>query len=318
MNHILISRSAPAPHPCWLEIVAVWLLMTCVGSAGDLFVNNATGDDVRNGRSMESKGAAGGPVRTIGQALRLARAGDRIVLAKTEEPYRESLTLQASKHSGLVGTSFEIVGNGATLDGTRPVPTGAWQHVKADLYRFTPSAKSFHLLYLDGKPAVRKAVPKTGELPELEELEYCLMKGKIYFRAARGNLPVEHNLSHTVLPVGITLYEVRDVVIHDLIVQGFQLDGINAHDGVFGAQLTGLVCRGNGRSGISVGGASRVRIDHCLVGNNGSAQVRTEGSSITHLIANDLVDDGVVPPLLRRGGRVQIQKDDPPAAPTTP
>ena len=317
MNQSHVGRSVPAHHHRWLNFVAAWLLLTGAASAGDLFVNNATGDDVRNGRSLESKGAAGGPVRTIAQALRLARAGDRIVLAKTEQPYRESLTLQASKHSGIAGTSFEIVGNGATLDGTRPVRPDAWQHVEDDLYRFPPSAKSFHVLYLDGKPAVRKPLPKSGKLPELQELEYCLMKGNIYFRAARGKLPTEHDLSHTVLPVGITLYEVRDVVIHDLTVQGFQLDGINAHDGVFGAQLTGLVCRGNGRSGISVGGASRVRIDHCLVGNNGDAQVRTEGASITHLIANDLVDDGVVPPLLRRGGRVHIHKEVP-AAPAKP
>ena len=59
--------------------------------------------------------------------------------------------------------------------------------------------------------------------------------------------------------MGITLYEVRNVVIRDLIVQGFQLDGINAHDGVFDALLKKVTCRGNARSGICVGGASRVR-----------------------------------------------------------
>ena len=80
MNQPYVGRSLPAHHR-WLNLIVAWLLLTGAAAAGDLFVNNATGDDVRNGRSLESKGAAGGPVRTIAQALRLARAGDRIVLA---------------------------------------------------------------------------------------------------------------------------------------------------------------------------------------------------------------------------------------------
>ncbi|MAV36927.1 MAG: hypothetical protein CMJ59_15885 [Planctomycetaceae bacterium] len=316
MNHMLPLRVA-ALVPCWFGIITVWTATTCGLYGGDLYVNNATGDDLRNGRSPESKGAAAGPVRTIAQALRLAKSGDRIVLTKTAEPYRESLTLQASNHSGLLGSPFEIVGNGATLDGTRPVPAGAWQHVRGDVYRFRLRKKAFQLLYLNGQPASRREVPETRELPDLKALEYCLLKGDLYFRAAPGKAPGEHNLRHTALPVGITLYEAREVIVRDLVIQGFQLDGINAHDGVFGAQLTGLICRGNGRSGISVGGASRVLIENCLVGNNGIAQVRTEGSSITHLVGNDLIDDGRVPALLRRGGKVHIQASEP-AAPEKP
>jgi hypothetical protein len=107
------------------------------------------------------------------------------------------------------------------------------------------------------------------------------------------------------LPVGITLYEVRHVVIRDLIVQGFQLDGINAHDGVFGASFIGVTCRGNARSGISVGGASRVRVEGCVVGNNGAAQVRTEGYSHTRVINSHLLDN-TAPPVVREGGTVHV------------
>ncbi len=87
------------------------------------------------------------------------------------------------------------------------------------------------------------------------------------------------------------------------MIQGFQLDGVNAHDGVRETTLSALNCRGNGRSGISVGGASRVRIDACLVGNNGTAQVRTEGFSHTQLIGCDLLDN-TAPRIVREGGRV--------------
>ena len=83
-------------------------------------------------------------------------------------------------------------------------------------------------------------------------------------------------------------------------------DGINAHDNVFGATVLGVVARGNGRSGISVGGASRVTIEASLVGNNGTAQIRTEGFSETKLKNNDLInDDPNAPALVSEGGKVR-------------
>ena len=110
-------------------------------------------------------------------------------------------------------------------------------------------------------------------------------------------------MEYAALPVGITLYEVRNVVIRDLVIQGFQLDGVNAHDSVFNLTLSGLTCRGNARSGISVCGASRVLIDNCLCGNNGDSQVRTEGYSHTRIVNCELLDD-TAPPLKREGGTV--------------
>lgn len=250
--------------------------------AGDLYVNNVSGDDTRDGTAAGSLGAQGGPLRTIARALQKANQGDRIILAKTEEPYRESLTLQAGKHSGVPGRPFELIGNGAILDGTQPVPADAWEQYAGDVYRFRPARLSCFLLYKDGLPAKRRAVSAGAlEPPQLAPLEWCLFRGRVHFRAEKGRLPQRYDLTHTVLPVGITLYEVRDVVIRDLVVQGYRLDGINAHDGVFGATLAGLNCRGNGRSGISVGGASRVSLESSLLGNNGTAQLRTEGSSLT-------------------------------------
>ena len=95
----------------------------------------------------------------------------------------------------------------------------------------------------------------------------------MYFRTEPNRLPQSYDLSYTARQVGITLYEVRHVIVRDLVIQGFQLDGVNAHDGVRDTALVGLNCRGNVRSGISIGGASRVRLDSCLVGNNGAAQL---------------------------------------------
>jgi hypothetical protein len=170
-------------------------------------------------------------------------------------------------------------------------------------------------LFLDGKPVRTVPVEPPGlQLPDLRPLEWCLFERQVYFRTERGRLPQTYAITHSSLPVGITLYEVRHVVISDLIVQGFQLDGINAHDNAFHAALRGLKCRGNARSGISVGGASQVTIEGCVVGNNGTAQVRVEGHSQTQIVDSDLLDN-TAPPLVREGGQVQIEQGKPQTEP---
>jgi hypothetical protein len=279
-------------------------------AARDLFVSNATGNDTNDGASATSLGERQGPFRTISRALRAARNGDRIIVENTGAAYHESLTLQAKRHSGVEGRPFVLVGNGAVLDGTEPVPPNAWEVVENEenMFRFPAERKSFHILYRDGKPVKRQAIAEGVErVPQLEPLEWCLHEGYVYFCTERGKLPWSYELTHTVLPVGITLYEVRHVLVQDLIVQGFQLDGINAHDGATDVELVGLTARGNGRSGISIGGASRVTLEACLVGDNGVSQVRTEGVCHARIINCDLIDRPTAPALDQQGGEVTVE-----------
>ena len=67
--------------------------------------------------------------------------------------------------------------------------------------------------------------------------------------------------------------------------------------------LLGLTCKDNGRSGISVGGASRVRIDTCNASGNGAAQVRTEAFAIVQIVDSTL-DPASAPAIVKDGGRV--------------
>jgi hypothetical protein len=288
--------------------LAIFLLLfvTETSSARDIFVNNVAGDDRRDGSTEVVSGRAGGAVRSLRRALELAEGSDRIIMADTGEPYRESVTLQAGRHTGISARPFTIVGNGATLDGSAPVPKDAWEHVEGNVFRFRAPRTSFQLLFLAGKPLTRQFVDREAGFPELQPLEWCLFDRHVYFRVENDKLPRQYELSHTSLPVGITLYEARHIVITDLVVQGFQQDGLNAHDSVFDATFVGLTCRGNGRSGISIGGASRVRIIACLVGDNGVAQVRTEGFSQTEILNCDLVEGANAPAVVRDGGLVSM------------
>ncbi len=265
-----------------ITVLATTLLVTAARLEGvEWYVNNVKGDDARDGRSEEVSGSSG-PFRTIARALRSAEAGDRILLANTGKPYQESITLQGGSHSGTRSSPFALIGNGAVLDGRKPVPAGAWEFYEGHVFRFRPERMAFQVLYLDDTPATRVDADPTREtLPPLQPRQWCLWRGHIYFCVEPRHLPSDYDISYGGDTVGITLYEVRHVVVMDLTVRGFQLDGINAHDGARDVILAGVTSRGNGRSGFSVGGASRVMLWQCVGTENGAAQLRMEGYSRT-------------------------------------
>ncbi len=106
--------------------------------ADDLFVDNVHGDDARNGRDRVLNADLKGPVRSLARGLELARPGDRIVMADTGVPYRESVTVSGGRNNGLGSQPFVIEGNGAVLEGSDLVPPKAWEHFHGDLFRFRP------------------------------------------------------------------------------------------------------------------------------------------------------------------------------------
>ena len=128
-----------------------------------------------------------------------------------------------------------------------------------------------------------------------------MLDGQVYFRGEPGRIPHDYRLSHTDLPVGITLYRVAHVEILNLTVQGFQLDGINAHDMVTDLTLRSVQARGNGRSGVSIGGASRATLIDCVLSENGQAQLRTEGLAFVVLKNCQLLGDSA--PRWQAGGK---------------
>ncbi len=274
--------------------------------AGDIYVSNTMGRDAFDGRRAFAHSNVTGPVQTITRALEIARRGDRIIIQDTGEPYRESITLAGTRHSGTASLPFTISGNGAILDGSVAVPTGGWEFYRDETFRFRPRRQAYLQLFYNGKPLVeRRAEPGTGSPPKLKPLEWCLYRGFAYFCTEKGRLPDTYRLTQTGARVGITAYRVDHVVIDGLVVQAFQLDGVNAHDQVRFAQFSGLTCRGNGRSGISVGGASSVLISNSLIGNNGHAQIRLEFPAAVDLQSNVIVDN-TAPSLVNDGGRLYV------------
>jgi hypothetical protein len=289
---------------CSLALIGALFIAANVRAA-DLFVDNVVGDDLRDGGQAESTGGSG-PVRTLKRALELAQAGDHLRLANRGFPYREPISLSTARHCGNDVSPFVIDGQGATLDGLTPVGPHAWEPYRGAVFRFLPTKKSFQQLFLDGKPAARRKITTADRaLPALEPLEWCRHDGYMYFHVEQTRLPADYQLSCHGLQTGITLYHVHDVVIADLVVQGFQIDGINAHDGVRHCELIGVTSRGNGRSGVAVGGSSKLRLDGCLIGDNGEAQLRAEGLATLTVDDSELVDNTA--PAVVHEGQSQVE-----------
>ena len=272
-------------------------------SARDLFVSNVAGDDLFDGLLQQPTGGYTGPVRSIDRALHLAAKGDRVIIANTGVPYRESIALVGNKNAGNGSQPFVILGNGAVIDGSVKTPLAVWQAVATDEFRFRPKRMSYQRLFLADRPL--DFVPRTAEglVPLLEPLQWSMVDGYLYFRVEHGRLPRDYALSNARLRVGITLWHTHDVVIDNLIVQGFYLDGINSDDVVRRVTLSRITARGNGRSGIAIRGASEVELNACLIGDNGTAQVHCEAPAVVDIRHCHLVDNTAVK-IENHGGEV--------------
>ena len=145
-------------------ILMIFLAMATPGWGRDIYVNNVAGDDGNDGSAPDAVGDGVGPYRTISRALRITHKGDRLILVNTGTVYRESITLQGARQSGLRQTPFELVGNGVVLDGTVRVPSDAWSHYEGQVFRYRPPKTSFQMLYLGDRPAQRCKVSEREEI----------------------------------------------------------------------------------------------------------------------------------------------------------
>ena len=313
---------------CWAVILCCLLISQA--AAREIYVDNAGGDDKNNGLHAQNLGDTASPVRTIAKALRLARAGDRIVLANSGQPYRECVSLVGTRHSGAAPLiPFILDGNGATLDGSAPIPADAWTHFRDNIFRFRPKELFRPVLFLNDRAVPPLPVARSAAFPpRLEPLQWCAIEGAIYFAVEGDRLPPDYKLGYAELPTGITLYQVDGVVIRNLTIRGFQADGLAAAAGARNVVLDNVTCTANGQSGVSVGGGAQVEIESCKLAGNGQSQLLTLPNSQTHLLASELpfdtargwVDQGgrtYLGAMRIEGGKKAIRADEAPKPPET-
>lgn len=309
----------PFGRAAWILVAVLHLVAVQPALATVWYVNNQVGQDTNNGLARRLGVEGIGPFRTIQFALKTASTADTIVVENTGMPYQESLSLAGPTNSGFPSLPFRIIGNGAVLSGTISTPARDWEHVSGDIFRFRPESGAFQQLYLKQRP-VPYVDGGVDELDAAQPLSWTLIQGQIYFKADKGMLPDAYSLQHAYHQTGITLYAVSYVAIENLVVQGFYLDGINAHDNVKNSQLVGVTARGNGRSGVSVGGCSELSINSSLLGDNHWNQLRTESVATVDLVGCSVLENSLGPAIDNQGKALTESAGvtEPASAPSTP
>lgn len=241
----------------WLLSILLTLLTT-PASAKVVYVNNRTGDDIFDGLSAEVGAARAGPVRTLERARLLIGPGDEVQIANTGDTYFDSLRLIGGSVSGVRGQPTIIRGNGVVLDGSEPVQPDEWISLGEGLWRLDPERKGWFRL-VRGDAAVDETRSESSTAPpELEPGSWAAWRGSILYRALPEELPPLEPYRLATREAGIFFYGVHDIVVENLTVRHFRLDGVNAHDQARNVVLQNITSMKNGRSGVFVGGSSTV------------------------------------------------------------
>ena len=273
--------------------------------AADLYVDNRIGDDLYDGSSPQQVDNRSGPVRTIGRALEKVRLRDIVHVANHGAPYVESLAIVGPRFN-----RFTLEGNGAVVSGAKVVPFEAWQSLGNGVWRFTPRRKAFYQLVDQDQALPEILCPRNAEkLPALPEGGWCVWHGSIYYHVSSlptaVNLLRDARLGFAAEEVGITLLDADDVVIRNLELRHFRLDGVNVHDRCQTVILDNVRLIENGRAGLAVGGSSLVGIkDSELRGNRVTQLLNTEVAQTE--IQNCKLSPTAGEPIQIKGGHVLV------------
>jgi hypothetical protein len=263
----------------WFPRTAFALVLIFAGSlpgafANLIYVDNLRGDDAADGTHPEAIDITSGPVRTIRRGLQLLHLGGTLNIANNNQPYYESMELVGGRLGGTPLRPTVIEGNGAELNGSFPVPMHAWRKVGDRLWKFTPLRKGNYRLILNNRSLPEVLVPPNSrELPEMPDGHWAGWKGSIYLQLSKLDEPKDLDLWYAVRSVGVTLHDVHDVVVRNLKVRHFRIDGVNAHDRAKNVLLENLTAEENGRAGVVSAGTSFVTMTKPVIKNNGRHSV---------------------------------------------
>lgn len=289
------------------------VVLTVQPAAGrDVFVDNILGHDAFDGTTPQRPNDLSGPVKTIRRALRLAGPSDTVHLANHGEPYYESLELTGRRVSGTEAHPFTIDGHGAIVSGARRIPPQAWSIHRGRVWKMTPTRKGHYQLLLSHTALPEVPCPRSARsLPKLEPGQWCAWNGSIYFHAtdAIGGTPPDLPMAFAYDSVGLTLYDVRHVLVKNVTFRHFRQDGVNAHDLARFVILDNVKLIENGRTGLSVSGSSLVGLKDSALGGNRVAQLLNAERAQTELL-NTVLDDRPGDRLRIDGGHVLIDGEE--------
>ena len=252
-----------------LQVAAI--LLPATAEARVIYVDNRIGDDTNDGSLPQTLQLRIGPVHSLRRAGLLVRPGDVIEIANTGIPYRGALRLIGGKASGVPSQPVYVNGNDAVFDGSELVEPASWESLGGDLWRLDPLKKGWYQL-VRGDVAVPEAPHAEADgRPLPPRGHWSVWQGAIYYHAEPDEMPAFGAYRLATHEAGIFIYGAHHIVVRNLTLRHYRLDGVNVHDLVYAARLENVVAEANGRSGVFVGGSSEVILDGGALRDNRDA-----------------------------------------------
>ncbi len=300
------ARSGAGWDTLW-SLLAMLLIQTLLSLmparnayAENLLVDNVRGSDQQR---RDSGGELRSPFRTLQKAIDSVEIGDMITVTNTGVPYHETVSLGTQRRLGTARFPLVIEGNGAIFDGSQELTNFDWEGAGSDLFELKVASPGYVKLFSGEPDTALKHIGHLQDLSTLQPLQYGRHLGAVYLRTRPGDVPHNYGLSVSRLQTGLTIYDTTFVEVRNLTFRGYRLDGVNCHDLADRVVLENITFADNGRSGLSVGGASRVTVLDSASSGNGESQIRTEGQCLVEL-QNVRIEPGDALEIDRAGGRV--------------
>lgn len=325
-----------------LIFVAWQTFLACLAGAADLHVDPVSGVDTDDGFAR--------PLKTIAQAIRLAKPGDTIHL----RPMVYHDWAAFFDKSGEPGRPITLEGHGATLEGCDPLVTAGWNEVSPGLYRhddllpLTDAIIDRWFFLWDGKLNRMNRCSKGPSEPlkspdALQPGEWTFVKdagrtkaaragyihGSFFLRLPAGQPLADAKIQIPYRPAGVLIHgKSRHLVIRNLTSTHPYNDGFNLSDcrEIIFENIRAIDC---GDDGISAHGDCLYRVDgFTSIGNatgicdTGSSETTYRRVSIRDCLGFDLffldngrytLSDSIIHSSATRA--LYLQGPDKPAAP---
>lgn len=236
-----------------------------------IYVHNHFGRDTFNGSSAVPTFSADGPVRTIQRGLNLVKPGGAVIVLPSGEPYREELVFDGKRLQGRTSDPIYLEGNGVELRGDQPVDALTWAFVGDGVYRLEEPLLTYTMLLQHDKALPRATGVYWNDLPNLAPESFGIWRGQVVFRAADRKFIHQHPLSIARLRCGLLLDRADKIVVRNLHVRGFALDGVQVRGPVTQVYFRDCRFADNGRGGVSAYSNAQVVLDNCFLESNAEA-----------------------------------------------
>ncbi len=209
--------------------------------AADVFVNNQTGSDANDCLTADCAAA------TFDKAMKVAKPGDRLIIANTGKPYYESLFLKSDL--GKDGQNFVVEGNGAVISGLGKLDMSKFE-LKDGQYYYELGKKASNLnpkIYIGDQQ-----FPEAKDKSNVQPGEFAWTGSGFVFAPAIGKTIKDYELNASLRDSGVVYINAKNITVRNLISEHNQNDGFNFHGSCYNLVAENIVGRNNGDDGFSI------------------------------------------------------------------